>query len=173
MYVRLCKHQAAAAIFTDACISIPQGWIQVTCNTSYSPRGTSNTGLMCQYGRGVFPCFVSRYLSQRCPFKCQDTPKWTCTPANPFFLFIHQQIEGHRFFASWDICKCDMGGGGRECVFWGRECSRPGLQDGSDVLEPSRFYCAFMRARKSFISFLLIPPFYSAPQNWCPKCASL
>lgn len=61
------------------------------------------------------------------------------------------------------------GGGGGERVFWGRECSRPGLKDGSNVLEePSRFYCAFMRAPKSF-NFLLIPPFYSAPQN----CASL
>lgn len=113
---------------------------------------------MCQYGQGVFLCFVSRCLSQRCPFNCQDTPKWTCTPANTFFLFIHQQIEGHRVFASWDICKCDLGGGGRERVFSGPECSRPGLQDGSNVLEePSRFYCAFMRARKSF-NFLSFNP---------------
>lgn len=44
-------------------------------------------------------------------------------------------------------------GGGRERVF-----SRPGLQDGSNVLEePSRFYCAFMRARKSF-NFLSFNP---------------
>lgn len=69
---------------------------------------------------------------------------------NIFLTFIHQQ-EDHRVFASWDIYKCDTWGGWRECVFRGLECLHPGLQEGSNALEePSRFYCVFMRACKSF-----------------------
>lgn len=69
--------------------------------------------------------------------------------ANIFLTFIHQQ-EDHGVFASWDIYKCDTRGGA-ECVFRGLECSRPGLQEGSNALEePSRFYCVFMSMSKSF-----------------------
>lgn len=104
----------------------------------------------CVLCRAVYPKDVlssvrirpSGRARQRIHFSCSYTSRLRVTES------LHHGIFAN---ATW-------GGGGRERVFSGPECSRPGLQDGSNVLEePSRFYCAFMRARKSF-NFLSFNP---------------
>lgn len=112
-------------------VPIRQGCLSVFCVAPFIPKMSFQVS-----GYTQVDVHASKYI-----FPCSYTSRLRVTES------LHRGI-----FANATL-------GGRERVFWGRECSRPGLQDGSHVLEePSRFSCAFMRARKSFHFFFSFNP---------------